>query len=112
MKTKTDDTRPKPRLALAIATGLGTGYAPVAPGTFGSLLGVAITWLLWAMIASSLRDSSTSIESAGVMAVIATIIAISSAGVWASDQTARYLRKKDPQIVVVDEIAGQLIAYL
>jgi len=30
----------KPRLALAIATALGVGYAPKAPGTFGSLVGV------------------------------------------------------------------------
>src|SRR5947207_2499757 len=109
MKTKTDDTRPKPRLALAIATGLGTGYAPVAPGTFGSLLGVAITWLLLAATAPQSHDSSTTIESRGVIAVIGTIIAISAAGLWASNQAAGYLQKKDPQIVVVDEIAGQLI---
>src|SRR5260370_2178145 len=35
----------KPRLALAIATALGVGYIPKAPGTFGSLLGVATAFL-------------------------------------------------------------------
>ena len=40
------------------------------------------------------------------------IVAVSLAGVWAADRAATYLRKKDPQVVVVDEIAGQLIAYL
>src|SRR5882762_952388 len=32
----------KPRLALAIATALGVGYIPKAPGTFGSLVGIAV----------------------------------------------------------------------
>src|SRR5437899_13012803 len=35
----------KPRLALAIATALGVGYLPKAPGTFGSLVGVATAYL-------------------------------------------------------------------
>src|SRR6266436_1422693 len=35
----------KPRLALAIATACGVGYLPKAPGTFGSLLGVATAFL-------------------------------------------------------------------
>src|SRR5713226_7128760 len=35
----------KPRLALAIATALGVGYIPKAPGTFGSLVGVATAFL-------------------------------------------------------------------
>src|SRR5258708_10951357 len=35
----------KPRLALAIATALGVGYIPKAPGTFGSLVGIATAFL-------------------------------------------------------------------
>src|SRR5437660_11289827 len=35
----------KPRLALAIATALGVGYIPKAPGTFGSLVGIAVAIL-------------------------------------------------------------------
>src|SRR6202158_3863302 len=35
----------RPRLALAIATALGVGYLPKAPGTFGSLVGVATAFL-------------------------------------------------------------------
>src|SRR2546429_9629554 len=34
-----------PRLALAIATALGVGYIPKAPGTFGSLVGIAVAIL-------------------------------------------------------------------
>src|SRR5260370_6329869 len=37
--------RKKPRLALAIATALGVGYIPKAPGTFGSLAGIAVAIL-------------------------------------------------------------------
>src|SRR5205807_9211264 len=37
--------RKKPRLALAVATALGVGYLPKAPGTFGSLAGVATAYL-------------------------------------------------------------------
>src|SRR6266446_9945168 len=39
--------RGKPRVSLAIATAFGLGYLPKAPGTFGSLGGVALTLLYW-----------------------------------------------------------------
>jgi phosphatidylglycerophosphatase A len=42
----------------------------------------------------------------------ALIIAVSIIGVWAAGRTALYLQKHDPQIVVIDEVAGQLISYL
>jgi phosphatidylglycerophosphatase A len=42
----------------------------------------------------------------------AIVIIVSIVGLWAADQTAKYLRTKDPQIVVIDEVAGQLISYL
>ncbi|HMB80577.1 MAG TPA: phosphatidylglycerophosphatase A, partial [Vicinamibacterales bacterium] len=34
------------RVGLAIATVFGVGYAPVAPGTFGSAAGLLLWWLL------------------------------------------------------------------
>jgi len=42
---ETPNQKEKPRLALAIATALGVGYAPKAPGTFGSLVGVVTIFL-------------------------------------------------------------------
>ena len=39
-------------------------------------------------------------------------VAVSAIGVWAASRVATYLHSTDPQIVVVDEVAGQLIAYL
>ena len=42
----------------------------------------------------------------------AIIVIVSFVGVWAADRTAKYLQREDPQIVVIDEVAGQLIAYM
>jgi phosphatidylglycerophosphatase A len=40
------------------------------------------------------------------------VLVVSMAGLWSAGQVAAYVGKSDPQIVVVDEVAGQLIAYL
>jgi phosphatidylglycerophosphatase A len=113
--------RPRPTLsnylALAFAT-WGVGYAPLAPGTFGSMVGVGI-YLLTS--AASLRlfaygaargwsmDSLASLRMACMLLLVA---AISGLGVWAATRTEKLLGRKDPGIVVVDEVAGQLIAFL
>jgi phosphatidylglycerophosphatase A len=78
--------------ALAIAT-WGVGYLPLMPGTFGSLVGVGVFLLLkfW------------------VVQVVA-IVLITWVGIWAATRTERVLALKDPGIVVVDEVAGQMIA--
>ncbi|HLM24961.1 MAG TPA: phosphatidylglycerophosphatase A [Pyrinomonadaceae bacterium] len=82
-------------LALAIAT-WGVGYLPLMPGTFGSLVGVGIFLLL----------------SRTAVGLIVSILAITFAGIWAGSRTEELTRKKDPGKVVVDEVAGQLIATL
>ena len=89
----------RPRLALFIATGLGLGYLPKAPGTWGSLLGVALA------LAASLSLSFLPL-------LIALILVVAAAGVWAAGRVSVHLGKKDPQMVVIDEVAGQLIAFL
>ena len=45
MSRTTDADAAKPRLALVVATTLGLGYLPKAPGTWGSLAGLALAWL-------------------------------------------------------------------
>jgi phosphatidylglycerophosphatase A len=82
-------------LALAIAT-CGVGYLPLIPGTFGSLLGVGIFLLL-------------SRTAAGLLV---SILAITFAGIWAASRTEELAGRKDPGKVVVDEVAGQMIATL
>ena len=86
----------KDYLALAIAT-CGVGYAPVAPGTFGSLVGVAIFWALTRV-------------AGGSVLVVAAILVFIFAGIWAGTRTEALAGRKDPGKIVVDEVAGQLIA--
>jgi phosphatidylglycerophosphatase A len=81
-------------VALAIAT-FGVGYLPLIPGTFGSMVGVAIFLLL------------------GVWQLQVTFIAVIVVlGIWAAFRTERLLGMKDPGKVVVDEVAGQMISLL
>lgn len=89
-------------LALAIAT-FGVGYLPVAPGTWGSLVGLAIFFLL-----------RISFENNAIFAVVllAAILLITISGIWAASQTERLSGRKDPGKVVVDEVAGQLVSTL
>ena len=90
-------------LALAIAT-FGVGYLPVAPGTWGSLVGVGIYLLL----RLGLGDRGFTFFAIEVV----VILLITFSGIWAASQTERITGKKDPGKVVVDEVAGQLISLL
>lgn len=87
-----------PRLAWLVATMFGIGRAPFAPGTFGSLPGIAIAWALggvWGGLALPLA------------AAVAALV-----GIWAADRVVRALGVEDPGFIVVDETAGQLVALL
>jgi phosphatidylglycerophosphatase A len=83
-------------LALAIAT-CGVGYSPLAPGTFGSLVGVGIFLAL--------------ARAPSVFLVVA-ILFFTFVGIWAGTRTEELAGRKDPGKIVVDEVAGQLIALL
>ncbi len=83
-------------LALALATSLGVGYIPFAPGTFGSAAGLVLWALLpWAPLPS----------------VAATVI-VFAVGVWAAGIVERSSGKTDPGIVVIDEVLGMLVTLL
>ena len=86
-------------LALAIAT-WGVGFLPLIPGTYGSLLSVGIFLLL--IKATSLA----------FLLVLISILIITPAGIWAGARTEKLDNRKDPKKVVVDEVAGQMIALL
>jgi len=95
--------RPKPvsiadRVAMVLATGFGTGYGPIAPGTWGSLPGLGIAWGLDRF--------------AGRWSVLGGASFFALAGVWAAGRAEALLGEKDPGPVVVDEIAGQMVALL
>jgi phosphatidylglycerophosphatase A len=48
----------------------------------------------------------------GSLAVAGTAAAITLGGVWAASVVARQLDRKDPQLVVVDEVAGMLVTMI
>ena len=104
----------KPRFSMAIATAFGLGYLPKAPGTWGSLGGVALTALYWSTLqpggpfghfASSIQMISPTRVAVSITLLIAIL------GVAAATTAAYYIGTKDPQIVVIDEVSGQLISY-
>jgi phosphatidylglycerophosphatase A len=105
-------------LALALAT-CGVGYLPLAPGTWGSLVGVGL-WLFVRVAWRSFFDASTGVRNVEslrfevlyVAMSVALIICVTAAGVWAATRAEGLLGRKDPGAVVVDEVAGQLIAFL
>jgi phosphatidylglycerophosphatase A len=105
-------------VALALAT-CGVGYLPLAPGTLGSLVGVAIYLSLFAfghhvIFANHAESRLTqeqiwNVELTGVLVVTCLITFI---GIWAATRAEHLLQRKDPSIVVVDEVAGQMVALL
>jgi phosphatidylglycerophosphatase A len=79
-----------------VATGLGLGYTPVAPGTAGSLLGLVLMYFL---------------SSLSIWLVLLIIIGLFFLGVY----TGRALEKRhgtDPQLVVIDEVVGMMVSLL
>jgi phosphatidylglycerophosphatase A len=94
-----------PRLALAVATSLGVGYAPIAPGTWGSAAGVALA----AALAAATQEFGTA-RAAMILLVAAAILA--AAGLWASSRVAAHTGISDPGFVVIDEVSGQFIALI
>lgn len=102
----------KDYLALAIAT-CGVGYLPLAPGTWGSLLAVGIYLLVRIGILSHPTDTTPIVGPSGfLIAELIAIAIVTLCGIWAASRTERVLRIKDPGKVVIDEVAGQLIALL
>ncbi len=90
-------TDPRSKTAWALATWFGCGKVPVAPGTMGTL-GAIPLYLLAAR--------------GGQGWVFVAAILVTGIGVWASTVVARELGRKDPQVVVIDEVAGLLVTML
>jgi phosphatidylglycerophosphatase A len=112
----------KPRLALAIATALGVGYIRKAPGTFGSLAGIAVAILTHPVslivLIGLLFFNGVGLgidvpmfrgHSVPVLLLIPSLVAlliVGLLGVWSSSRAAIYSGLKDPQYVVIDEVSG------
>jgi phosphatidylglycerophosphatase A len=77
-----------------IALGFGVGLAPVAPGTFGTLLALPLFWLL-----------SAHLDPTGLLIVLGLM---SAGGIWVCDRTGRDLGIQDHGAIVWDEVVAFL----
>ena len=80
-----------------LGLGFGTGLAPKAPGTFGTLAAIPLYWLM--------KDLPLGLYLA--ITIIAFI-----AGIWICQQSADWLGKDDPSAVVWDEIVGYMVTMI
>jgi phosphatidylglycerophosphatase A len=80
-----------------LALGFGAGLAPVAPGTFGSLVGLAIALV---------------VAPFGLAWNLAAVALAVAAGIWICGESARRLGVHDHPAIVWDEVAGMMIAML
>ena len=83
-------------MALAIATVFGAGYSPVAPGTVGSAVTVIVLWLL----------------PFSILGLTIFLVVVVVAGTWAADRAERIIGRKDPGVIVIDEVAGMTISLI
>lgn len=91
-----------PLWATLTATFFGTGLLRPGPGSWGSAATVLLWWGLTRMLPPGMQP-------AWAIAVAAAAVA---AGIPAATQVSRATGLKDPQFVVIDEVAGQLIALI
>lgn len=82
---------------LFTSSGAFTGYFPVASGTVGSLLGVALVWGTHAW---------------GVLPQVFLAAALLLLGVWVSHHAGKLHRQADASKIVIDEIVGMLITMI
>jgi phosphatidylglycerophosphatase A len=98
------DENPTKWWAWTVATFFGAGLGKPGPGTWGSVAAV----LLWAAYAWAVHPSPYALLAALLIGIALTLIL----GVPAATIVARESGRKDPQFVVIDEVAGQWIALL
>src|ERR1700674_3132788 len=101
----TSNAARKPRISLAIATAFGLGYLPKAPGTWGSLAGIALAmipfWFIslsaWAWRGSGVPNYSLGTHTVDTFIFVQCLLAIAVAliGVWTADRAAKYWNTKD-----------------
>src|SRR5690349_24825648 len=86
-----------------VASVFGAGYSPVASGTVGSLVTALAIWVL---PLPPLRIAVTPLGIA-VALVVLTLL-----GIWAGGRVERVLGRKDPGVIVIDEVAGMLLSVM
>jgi phosphatidylglycerophosphatase A len=120
MKHKIDRRKPENLLdyiAIVFST-FGVGYMPIAPGTFGSMIGIAI-YLAVTFGTSAAALSLTQIgwqmgqiEAWYYVINAILLVLLSFLGIWAASRSTELFGDLDPSYAVVDEVIGQLITFL
>ena len=82
---------------MAIATGLYSGYLPKAPGTWGSLVGLFLFFMLHTL---------------SLPVYLAVVAGLFLVGSFAAGEAEKIMDHKDPGLVVIDEIVGMLITMI
>ncbi len=85
------------RFILFFATGFGSGYSPVIPGTIGTLVAIPI-FLILSAIPSPVYEI--------------TLLTFFFLAVWTAEKAQAYWRAKDDRRIVIDEITGFLVTML
>ena len=81
-------------IAKAIATALGAGYSPVAPGTCGTLVTIPLAWALAGL---------------GLLPYLGIVLGVIAIGIWAAGTADRAWGSHDSGRIVIDEVAGYLV---
>lgn len=81
-------------LAKAIATALGAGYSPLAPGTCGTLVTIPLAWALAGL---------------PLWQYLAAVVAVIGVGIWAAERADKAWGTHDSGRIVIDEVAGYLV---
>lgn len=106
-------------LSLTVTT-FGVGYLPLAPGTWGSMVGVAIYLAISSLVANLALGFKASISGFGWdpflswihAGILIAFLLFTLLGVWAAGRATELLGDLDPSEAVVDEVIGQLIVFL
>lgn len=85
-------------IRILLATWFGSGYAPKAPGTVGSITALPFAWLI--------------AEYSGFTGLIIATVVVTMVGIWAANAYMAVAGEKDPGPVVIDEVAGMWLTLL
>jgi phosphatidylglycerophosphatase A len=85
------------QVILFFASGAGSGYIPFAPGTWGSAVGLLVYWFLLRLPHWPL---------------VMTVAAVVFLSCWIAGLAEDFLAAKDPQVIVIDEVAGMLVSLM
>lgn len=87
----------KQKSVMFLATGCYIGNLPIAPGTFGSVLGLFLCYFL---------------SKIGLLLALFLTIAFILCAMWIAHEAEKVLQTKDPGCIVIDEIAGMILTLI